>query len=114
MKLFVKKDQPPEWENFVASDRWLQNFKFRFLISLRAATNAKSKSAEERLPEVRKFHNTAKQFRQPPPNNDPKYGRFPALQTYHMDQASSLTDIPCFFKSQVTFFVSLVTKKGMV
>ena len=86
MKYFLRKDKLNGYENFKASDHWFTNFKRRYEISFRAASNKKSKSTEERLPQVRNFHRTAKAFRTPPPQADPKYGRFPASATYHMDQ----------------------------
>ena len=35
---------------------------------------------------MQKFHHTVKLFRQPPPQRDQKYGRFPTEHTYHVDQ----------------------------
>lgn len=86
MKLLLRKDKPLDWMTFKCSNSWFKGFKFKKQISLRAATNKKPKSAEERLPLVRKFHRTANEFRQSPPSRDPKYGRFPASHTYHVDQ----------------------------
>jgi hypothetical protein len=73
-------------QKFQCSAFWFHGFKMRYQISLRAANNRKSKSVEERLPQIRKFHRTVKQFRQPPPERDSKFGRFPANQTYHFDE----------------------------
>jgi hypothetical protein len=86
MKLLLRKDQPVEFEKFKCSNFWFEGFKVRYQVSLRAANNKKSKSVEQRLPQIRKFHQTVKEFRQPPPQMDPKYGRFPANRTYHVDQ----------------------------
>jgi len=73
-------------ENFNASHGWFHRWKDRFQISLRKQTNVKSKSAQERLPKVQKFHRTVKQMCQPPPEQDAKYGRFTGKNRFHVDQ----------------------------
>ena len=83
------KERPPAgtaWKAFVASPGWAHNFFGRFDVSRRARSNMKAKSPQQRLPEVQKFHRTAKRFRQPPPLRDEKYGRFPPINTLHVDQ----------------------------
>lgn len=88
MKKLLKKNPPQndEWKSFSASPGWCYNFFDRFNITKRRRSNAKSKSPQERLPQVQKFHRTVKLFRQPPPQRDQKYGRFAAEHTYHVDQ----------------------------
>lgn len=73
-------------EKFNATQGWFRKWKKRFQVSLRKRTNTKTKSAQERLPKVQKFHRTAKRFCQPPPQQDPKYGRFAAKNRFHVDQ----------------------------
>jgi len=58
----------------------------RFNLTLRAVSNKKTRSPEERLPEVQKFHRWVKTLRNSEPQRDPKYGRFPAEDTYASDQ----------------------------
>jgi hypothetical protein len=86
MKKLLREKKPNEFEKFKASNNWIYRFKRRFQLSLRSRTNMKSKSTEQRLPEIRKFHRTVLDFRQPPPQQDDKLGRFRALSTYHQDQ----------------------------
>ena len=88
MKKLLKQNPPEneDWKTFSASPGWCYNFFQRFNITKRRRSNAKSKSPQERLPQVQKFHRTVKLFRQPPPERDQKYGRFPAPNTYHVDQ----------------------------
>jgi len=86
MKLLLRRDQPAGWENFKASDPWLNSFCERFNITSRRRTNNKSIPIDERLPQIKLFHQTAKLFRQPPPLSDQKYGRFRPENTFHLDQ----------------------------
>ena len=58
----------------------------RYGISLRAATNTKSQTVEQRLLEVRKFHRIVREFARTPPLRDLKHGRFPARDRFHADQ----------------------------
>ena len=54
MVMLVKRDYPDS--AFKGGSRWISKFTNRFGISLQAKTNKKSKSIEERLPQVRNFH----------------------------------------------------------
>lgn len=88
MKGLLRKN-PPEgdgWKKFQASTGWATKFLDRFDVSRRARSNGNPKSVQQRLPQIRKFHKTAKAFTQPPPLRDAKYGRFPASTRYHVDQ----------------------------
>ena len=80
------KKHKPNSKKFKASNRWKLNFCRRYMVSTRKTTNTKTKSAQSRLPQVRKFHRTVKIFCQPPPARHHKYGRFPAKNRYHVDQ----------------------------
>ena len=93
MLKILKEDKPDGWRTFKASNRWSTNFSARFQMSRRRTTNVKGKSATERLPKVQKFHRVVREFREPPPTQDEKYGRFSAINTFHMDQ------VPCEFGS---------------
>ena len=79
-KLLEKADK------FQGTQGWFRKWKARYQVSLRKRTNSKTKSAQERLPKVQKFHRTAKRFCQPPPQQDEKYGRFAARNRFHVDQ----------------------------
>lgn len=82
----LMKESTPEEKKFAASKCLLSRFKRRFHLSLRSRSNMKHKSTEKRLPEIRKFHRTVLDFRQPLPEQDDKLGRFRASSTYHQDQ----------------------------
>jgi len=71
---------------FRASRGWFRKWRRRYQVNLRKRTNTKTKSAQERLPKVQKFHRTVKRFCQPPPTQDPKYGRFKPHNRFHVDQ----------------------------
>lgn len=86
MKAALAKQQPPGWDTFKYSDQWFDRFKKRHNIVLRRRTNKKSKTLEERLPKIREFHRKVKSMRQTPPARDPKYGRWAAKKTAHVDQ----------------------------
>lgn len=89
MKKILKQTPPPDddsWKKFTASPGWCYNFFKRFHVSKRRRSNQKSKSPQQRMEQVQKFHRTAKRFRQPPPEKDPKYGRFAPQLTFHVDQ----------------------------
>lgn len=95
MKKILKEDQPDDWEKFKCSNGWLAGFLSRFLVTLRQACNTKSKSAQDRLPQVKASHRTLQMFHQPPPLRDPKLGRFPARFTYASDQVGLTCDVLC-------------------
>ena len=59
MKTLVQADKPKNFEKFKASDNWKQKFVKRHGISNQQKTNNKSKSIEERLPKVKRFHQWA-------------------------------------------------------
>ena len=71
---------------FKATNGWFQKWKARYQIRLRERTNSKTKSAEERIPKVQKFHRVAKRMCHPPPQQDEKYGRFAPTNRFHVDQ----------------------------
>lgn len=71
---------------FRASSGWFSRWKVRFQVSLRKQSNTKTKTAQERLHKVQKFHRTVKQFCAPPPEQNPKYGRFAGRNRFHVDQ----------------------------
>ncbi len=104
MKQLVEADKPKEWEKFAASDVWNSKFRKRYSISSRQRTNKKPRSAKERMPMIQKFHRTARDFRKPPPNNHPTYGRFTPRDTFHFDQ------VPCEFSQ--TGKGTLETERG--
>ena len=56
MKDLVRKSCKDTEGKFKASDKWKDNFIKRFGITNQKKTNKKSKSIEERLPQVRNFH----------------------------------------------------------
>jgi len=86
MKFLLRSARPLGWEKFNDTYKWLDGYMTRFQIVERHRTNKKQISVEDRLPQIRLFHQTAKLFRQPPPLNDAKYGRFAAKNTFHVDQ----------------------------
>lgn len=107
MKQALMSDKPEGWTEFKYSDQWFKRFKQRYSITLRARTNKKGKSVEERLPQVQEFHRKVKSMTQGPPDRDPKYGKFPAKVRAHVDQVSSeKKTFACFenASSKVTFF----------
>ena len=71
---------------FKATNGWFQKWKARYQVSLRERTNSKTKSAEERLPKVQKFHRVAKRMCHPLPEQHEKYVRFAPKNRFHVDQ----------------------------
>ncbi len=65
MKEFVRRDKPEGYATFTASDRWRIRFFTRFRLTVRATTNVKSHTVEERLPQVRGFHLFMKEVQVP-------------------------------------------------
>ena len=90
MKKIIQKNGLKGRKPLKVSDQWRSNFCRRYMITQRRVSNKKSKSAEERLPAVKKFHRTVRSFSLPPPNRHPKYGRFPPGDRYHVDQVKLL------------------------
>jgi hypothetical protein len=72
---------------FRASEGWCTNFCHRWRISSQCRTNKHKQSVNERLPQIRKFHQwLIYGLQRSEPERCPKYGRFPPNRMYHMDQ----------------------------
>lgn len=93
MKQALERDKPEGWKDFQYSNHWFTRFKKRHNISLRARTNKKGKTVEERLPKVREFHRKVKSMTTGPPDRDPNYGKFPADKRAHVDQVRAHTGV---------------------
>ncbi len=91
MRKLVKRDKPTGYAEFTASDRWRMRFFRRFVLSIRATTNTKSHTTEERIPLVRGFHKTIKLLQTHISLSDCSdhiYCRFPASCRFHVDQVT--------------------------
>ncbi len=83
MRNLVKRDKPPGYATFTASDMWRNRFFRHFRLSIRATINTKPRTVEERLPLVRGFHKSMKLL-----SISSKTGHsIPANARYHFDQA---------------------------
>ena len=78
---------PEQMSRFNAENGWVSGYCKRWKISSQARTNKHQVPLEKRLPGIIKFHRFLiydMQNRQPP--RDPKYGRFPPVRMFHLDQ----------------------------
>jgi hypothetical protein len=78
---------PEQISRFNAENGWVSGYCKRWKISSQARTNKHQVPLEKRLPGIKKFHRFLiydMQNRQPP--RDPKYGRFPPVRMFHLDQ----------------------------
>ena len=55
-KQILRADKPPGWKKAKASPRWRTSFLEQYELTSQLKTNKKSKSIEERLPKVKRFH----------------------------------------------------------
>lgn len=76
-----------EAAEFKAGNTWCRKWCRRWSVTNQCRTNTKTTSLQDRLPQIRRFH----QFliyglQRSEPQRCPKYGRFPPSRMFHMDQ----------------------------
>ena len=88
MLQILRKNQPPAWQNFQASNGWLANFLANYEISCQTQTEKKGMSNSFRVPLLKIFHESLCRIQQTMGLNprDLIFGRFSPLTIFNTDQ----------------------------